>query len=441
MSASTIRVAPSLRLSQRSQGAREQAISFLMQQAVENPQVISLAAGLVDPVTLPVGELRAAVDRLMGDPAAARMALQYGTTEGSERLRRLLCRHVAALEGTTAEALGLSPDRLIVTTGSQQMLSLVCEVLLDPGDICLVAGPSYFVFLGTLEGVGAEAVTIPTDADGMRTDCLDETLAELAAAGRLDRVKLIYVVSDFDNPAGISLSTERRRELVQIARRWSRGHRIYILEDAAYRELRYDGPTRPSLWSCDDSGGEGVIYTQTFSKTFSPGLRVGFGIVPRELLRPVCDRKGNEDFGSANLNQHVLATVLESDLYAVHVEQVRTAYRHKRDAMLEAADAHLSGLAGTSWVHPQGGLYVWMSLPPEVETGFNSPLFREAVRGQGVMYVPGELCYAGPLEKRPRCQMRLSFGVQTPDGIREGMQRLAAAVRSLPPAPAVSSTH
>lgn len=429
MTAGTLKVAPSLRLSRRSQAARGQAISFLMQQAVENPQVISLAAGLVDPATLPIPETHAAVERILGDPAAARMALQYGTTEGSERLRRLLCRYVARLEGATPETCGLSPDRLLVTTGSQQMLSLVCEVLLDPGDICLVAGPSYFVFLGTLEGVGAEAVSVPTDAEGLDTDRLEETLAALDAVGRLEQVKLIYVVSDFDNPAGLSLSTERRHALVEIARRWSRSHRIYILEDAAYRELRYDGPVHPSIWGCDNSGGEWVIYTQTFSKTFSPGLRVGFGIVPPVLHKALCARKGNEDFGSANFNQHLLANVLESELYAAHVEQVCAAYRVKRDAMLEAAEEHFGGIPGVSWVRPHGGLYVWMSLPETVQTGFDSPLFREAVHQQGVMYVPGELCFAGPVEERPRQHMRLSFGVQTPEGIREGMQRLARAVK------------
>jgi 2-aminoadipate transaminase len=417
-------------LSRRSQLASRSAISFLMQQGVENPGVLSLAAGLVDPATLPVDETREAAAQLLGDPVSARAALQYGTTSGSVHLRRLVLKHFAQQEGLPVEATGVAGSQVLLTTGSQQLLSLVCETLLDPGDICLLAGPTYFVFCGNLEGVGAEAISIPADDDGLRTDLLEETLAQLDREGWLGRVKLIYLVSYYDNPSGYSLSAARRREVVDIARRWSRSHRILILEDAAYRELRYDGPENPSVWSCDDSRRH-VIYTQTFSKSFSPGLRVGFGIIPEELVKPLGDRKGNEDFGSSHLAQHLLATVLDSGLYESHVEQVRTAYRAKRNAMLAAAEEHFAAIPDASWVRPHGGLYVWMSLAERIQTGFDSPLFEAAVKRRQVMYVPGELSYAGPLEQRPRHQMRLSFGVQTPTGIAEGMQRLALAVRDV----------
>jgi 2-aminoadipate transaminase len=421
---------PPPKFSQRAGLAAEQAIGFLMHQAVENPHVISLAAGLVDYGSLPVEESRRALAELLERDGAARTALQYGTTAGALRLRAHVLRHMARLEKCRPEQLGIDADCVLLTTGSQQLLSLVCEVLLDPGDICLVAGPTYFVFVGNLNGVGAEAISVPTDGDGMRTDALEAALQRLESEGRLDRVKLIYVVSYYDNPQGVSLSEERRAAVVEIARRWSRKHRIMVLEDAAYRELRYDGPELRSVWSYDESRGS-VIYTQTYSKSFSPGLRVGFGIVPRELIKPLSDRKGNEDFGSANLNQHLLATVLEGGLYDLHVEKVREAYRAKRNAMLAAADEHFAQFPGVRWVHPHGGLYVWMSLPESVETGFQSRLFERATKEDGVMYVPGELCYAGPTDERPRNQMRLSYGVQTPEGIREGMARLARAVAAV----------
>lgn len=420
--------APPIQLSRRWHFAREQAISFLMQQGLENPDVISLAAGFVDFGSLPVAETRIAAERLLADERSARLALQYGTTPGAELVRNSVLRHFARLEERTPVELGVDPSQVILTTGSQQLLSLVCEVLLDPGDICLVAGPTYFVFVGNLNGVGAEAIAVPADGAGMRTDALEQTLRRLESEGRLERVKLIYVVSYYDNPSGISLSPERRPEVLDIAKRWSKSRRIFVLEDAAYRELRYDGPLLESVWSHDESR-QFVIYTQTYSKSYSPGLRVGFGVVPQELVQPLCDRKGNEDFGSANFNQRLIASVLESGMYERHVEQVCAAYRVKRDAMLEAADEHFSSLPGVSWVHPHGGLYVWMSLPPGVETGFRSRLFEAAVKQEGVMYVPGELCYPGPVERVPRNQMRLSYGVQSPDGIREGMRRLAAAVR------------
>lgn len=421
---------PPISLSHRWRWAQGQAISFLMQQAVENPQCISLAAGLVDPSSLPVAETRAAFDSLLKTDERARTALQYGTTQGADRLRKGLIGHLARLENCTPDELGIDADQLILTTGSQQFLSLVGEVLLDPGDICLVAAPTYFVFLGVLNGLGARAIPVEADEDGMRMDALEAALRKIEADGELDRVKLIYLVSYYENPSGVTLSAERRKVAIEIAHRWSRTHRIMILEDAAYRELQYDGPTLPSVWGFD-AERESVILAQTFSKSFSPGVRVGFGVVPRALVGPICDRKGNEDFGSANLNQHLIASVMEQGLYDTHVEEVRTAYRRKRDCMLLAIDESFRDLPGVSWVRPHGGLYVWMTLPESIETGFDSPLFTRASRVDQVMYVPGELCYPGPLSARPRNQMRLRFGVQTETGIESGIARLASAVRAV----------
>lgn len=418
---------PPVMFSRRAYCAREQAISFLMQQAVENSQVISLAAGLVDFATLPVAEARSAAADLLAADGLARQALQYGTTPGADDVRQSILRHFARQEHIDPAKSGLDIERVVLTTGSQQLLSLICEVLLDPYDICLVADPTYFVFIGNLNGVAARPFGVGADEEGMQPDALERTLQRLDADGQLDRVKLIYLVSYYDNPRGVSLSAERRAEIVAIARRWSRNQRILLLEDAAYRELRYDGPELPSVWSCDASS-EYVIYTQTFSKSFSPGLRVGFGILPRDLVRPVSDRKGNEDFGSANFNQRLIARILESNHYERHVADVRAGYTVKRDAMLAAADEFFSDIPGVTWLRPSGGLYVWMSLPEHIATGFESPLFAEATRRCGVMYVPGELSYAAG---RPNNQMRLSFGVQTPDGIREGMRRLSQAVRGV----------
>jgi 2-aminoadipate transaminase len=423
---------PELRLSRRWQWASKGAISFLMQQGVENPQVLSLAAGLVDPGSLPIQETRQALAQLLKNEAFAKIILQYGTTAGAERLRQELIGHLASQEHCLCEELGIATNQLLLTTGSQQLLSLVGEVLLDPGDICLVASPTYFVFLGVLQGLGAQAIPVETDENGMKMDALENELARLEAAGQLDRVKLIYLVSYYENPSGVSLSLERREQSVEIAKRWSKKHRLFILEDAAYRELRYDGPDLPSVWSFDRDR-DTVIYTQTFSKSFSPGLRVGYGVVPPALVSPICDRKGNEDFGSANFNQHLMAQIFEEGLYYPHVEEVRKSYRIKRDAMLAAAGRDFGDIPGVSWVEPHGGLYVWMSLPEGVPTGFDSPLFEIAVQREEVMYVPGELCFASdpgrlPGEDRPRNHMRLSFGVQTPEGLDTGIKRLANAV-------------
>lgn len=418
-----------LRLSQRADWSSGQAISFLMRQGVENPQCLSLAAGLVDATTLPVETVRKAAEIVLSDQAWGRYSLQYGHTSGAERLRKALLSHFGSLEGRTVEELGIELDQVILTNGSQQFLSLVAQALLDPGDLCLVASPTYFVFLGTVAGVGANSVCIETDEAGMRPESLDAQLAELDAAGELHRVKLVYLVSDFENPSGFSLSADRRKQIVEIVQKWSREQRIYILEDAAYRELRYDGEASPSVLSCDTTG-ETVIYAGTFSKSFSPGLRVGFGIAPKLLIEAICALKGNEDFGSAHLNQQLVATVLEEGWYEPHTNVVRMGYRTKRDALLAALDQEFQGLDDVSWVRPTGGLYVWMSLPQHVETGFNSPLFERASKNEQVMYVPGELCYGGDPGERPRHQMRLSFGVLDPRSLGEAAARLGRAVRA-----------
>lgn len=421
---------PQPRLSRRWQWGSNQPISFLMQQGVANPDCVSLAAGLVDQGSLPADEIQAVLQGMLGNDRSAREALQYGTTAGSEDLREELRVQLARLEGKTIEQLDVGAEQFIVTTGSQQLLSLVGEVLLDPGDIVLVAAPTYFVYLGTLNGLGARIEAVETDADGMRMDALEAKLEELRDAGDVDRVKLIYLVSYYENPSGLSLSVERRREAVEIARRWSVRQRIFILEDAAYRELRYDGPELPSVWSFDRER-ETVILAHTFSKTFSPGLRVGYGVVPPELIGPLCDRKGNEDFGSANFNQHLLREVLRQKLYESHVAKLRALYTKKRNAMLRAAEQYFGEIPDVNWVHPHGGLYVWMTLPDQIATSLDSRLFHEATETHGVMYVPGEFSYAGARENRPRNQLRLSYGVQDEQGIDLGMQRLSAAVQEV----------
>lgn len=433
MSTTTKPTSPTVRLSRRWHWATGQAISFLMQQAVENPNVVSLAAGLVDPSTLPVDETRDVIETVLGDVDLARAALQYGTTQGSERMRKEVVGLLNRLEGTNIEgtdtASAIEASQIILTTGSQQLLSLVGEVLLDPGDICFVAAPTYFVFLSVLQGLGADDPDPggrKRHADGSaRTGTRAAAGGRRAAAGEADLRRQLLREPQRHQP--LRRASPRAGG---VSRALVEGPADFVLEDAAYRELRYDGPDRRSVWSYDESK-ETVILAQTFSKSFSPGLRVGFGIVPKSLVKPICDRKGNEDFGSSHFAQRLVSAVLESGRYDSHVEQVRTSYRQKRDRMLSAAEKHFRELPEVTWVRPEGGLYVWMSLPSRIETGFDSPLFKQATKVDGVMYVPGELSYGGPAASRKRNQMRLSFGVESPDRIEEGIRRLAAAVRAV----------
>jgi 2-aminoadipate transaminase len=423
-------MSPVLRFSEQARRSSDQAIGYLMQQAVENASCISLAAGLVDEHSLPVEMTRVTVANILHDSAAGQKVLQYGTTQGPEPLRRVFRSYLASLEHRDDELGDLPLSQIVLTTGSQQLLSLVTQALFDPGDICLVAAPTYFVYLGVLQSAGARIVPIQTDEDGMCPRGLETALNEIEDRGELDRVRLVYVVSDFENPSGISVSADRRPKLVEIVKRYSRNTRILLLEDAAYRELRFEAESLPSLWSFD-AARDTVILSQTFSKSFSPGIRVGFGVLPQQLVKAVSDLKGNEDFGSAHLNQHIVARVLKTGQYATHVDSVRAAYQTKRDAMLAAIDQEFVGIPGVSWVRPKGGMYVWMKLPAHIHTGFDSELFRVATHVEKVMYVPGELSYPVDWSARPRCEMRLSFGLQSAEGIQEGIARLSRAVQAV----------
>jgi 2-aminoadipate transaminase len=290
----------------------------------------------------------------------------------------------------------------------------------------LCAAPSYFVFLGLLSNLNVRSVGVAADEQGMIPEALEETLQSLDARGELPRVKAIYCTSYFDNPCSVSVSKDRRPKLVESAKRWSREGKIYVIEDAAYRELRYEGDDLPSLRAYDEQG-DTVITTGTFSKSFSPGLRVGWGALPRELVPPVCDQKGNIDFGSPNLSQQLISKMIELDLYEPHLERLRNGYREKLRAMLEAADEHMARLPGVRWIRPQGGLYVWLTLPEEIDTGPDGSLFSRAMES-GVLYVPGQYCYASEGTTHGKHTIRLSFGVQPADKIRQGMQALAEAI-------------
>ncbi len=263
----------------------------------------------------------------------------------------------------------------------------------------------------------------------MVPEALEATLQRLQDAGQLPRVKAIYLVPYFDNPCGITIPLERRIHLVEIAKRWSHRHHIHVIADEAYRELRYEGNDIPSTLSVDDEG-DTVIVTGTFSKSFSPGIRVGWGLLPRHLTGPVCSQKGNIDFGSPNFNQHLMLHVLKLGLFEPHVSQIRDGYRVKLRAMLSALDDHFAGIDGVTWLRPQGGLYVWMQLPETLSACPNGPLFEAAIR-EGVLYVPGTYCYPDSGEPVRRNTLRLSFGVQSPDQIREGIASLARAVRQV----------
>jgi 2-aminoadipate transaminase len=241
-------------------------------------------------------------------------------------------------------------------------------------------------------------------------------------------VKLVYVTSYFQNPTGLTLSAERRPRLLEIVKRFSRRNRILILEDAAYRELCYEGVGLPSIKSYDADNLH-TILACTFSKPFAPGLRTGYTAMPGDLMEAVLRQKGNHDFGSASLNQHLLLEAMNSGVYQAQVKRLCDTYRLKRDEMLLALDRHMPRVAGLRWTRPAGGLYVWLTLPDGMDTSRHAKLFESALN-HGVLYVPGDYCYQ-PDEagSTPKNHIRLSYGNVAIGDIAPGVERLAAVIK------------
>jgi 2-aminoadipate transaminase len=415
------------RFSQRAQFFGRQPISELMRLALARPELISLAAGFVDQASLPVAEVQQAIDGVLDDLHCGRAALQYGTNAGFIPLRQAV---LSRLLTADAHRWTHPPnvDRVILTAGSNQLLHLVGEVLLDPGDVVLCAAPTYFVYLGQLSGFGAQAVGIAIDDEGMIPDALAGELERFAHSGQLERVKAIYVTSYFENPSTATLPLSRRAAIVELAKRYSREAPIYVIDDSAYRDLRYAGDDLPSLGAFDDDGTT-VIVAETFSKSFSPGVRIGWGVLPQDLVAPVSALKASIDFGSPNLNQHLMAAVLERGLLEPHIALLRAAYQTKLEAMLQAMDEFLSGIPGIRWQRPSGGLYVWLELPEGMDAGPGGTLIEHAL-AEGVLYVPGEYCYPPAGQAARKDRIRLSFGVQTAENIHRGIKALARAIEA-----------
>lgn len=415
--------------SRRAQWAAGQPISELMSRTLGNPQLISLAAGFVDTKNLPTEIARQAIEAVFVDDRSAKSAMQYGTNLGEPRLREQLLARVNAID--FANRLQPTIEQVLITSGSNQALHLIADTLLDEGDIVLCASPTYLVMLGIIQNVGARAISVATDRDGIVVEALEETLRSLDHQNELERVKAIYLVPYFDNPAGINMPADRRAAIVEMAKRWSHRQPLQIISDEAYRELRFDVDDIPSLCAYDEDGTT-VLATGTFSKSFSPGIRVGWSIVPQHLLKPLCGQKGNVDFGSPNFDQQIVSKVLELDLLDLHINQIRQSYRARRDSMLQAAKEFLGPCDDVTWTQPEGGLYVWATLPRTIDSGPSGVLFDAAIR-QGMFYVPGEYFSAAEGSAVVKNTMRLSYGDESEDRIRAGIASLGRAINEVAP--------
>ncbi len=422
---------PQPHLSQRALQAAGQPIGPLMSMALANPDIISLAAGFVDNQSLPTSITRQAAEKVLTAGDQSKAALQYGSNHGDEQLRQLILQYTIDMNRHAAgdmQPYNVDLDQIFITPGSNQFLFLLADTILDPGDIILCASPSYFVFIGAVKNIGGHTYGVATDSLGLIPQALEAALQQLESEGKLSRVRAIYTVPYFDNPGGTTLSAERGQEILEIAKRWSRENKIYVIADEAYRLLRYQGKDVPSIHHWDPEL-EHTIVAGTFSKSFSPGIRVGWGIVPRELAGPLGDQKSNLDFGAPHLSQKIMATVLADKLWLGHVDKLRNVYMERCNAMLSALATHLGDVDGCHWHETQGGLCIWLTLPNHIDTGLDGGFLQAAVDA-GVIYVPGEYCFASQGEPANHSTIRLTFGVQSAERIEQGVRLLSEQVKA-----------
>src|SRR3954470_5392594 len=386
----------------RTRGMTSSAMRDMMA-VTARPEVISLATGLPDTTTFPAEDFAALMARVAVDSSAA--ALQYGPTDGLLDVKKCIV-EVMAAEGTAVET-----DDIMITTGGQQVIDLVCRAFLDPGDVVVAEAPTYPGAVPCFTSFQADVVQVAMDEHGMKIDVLEETLTRLKAEGR--RPKFIYTIPNFQNPGGVTMSLDRRKALVRIAHE----QELVILEDNPYGLLRYEGDPLPTLYTLD--GGRYVVYAGTFSKILSAGLRIGWAVAPAPILERLNLGKQAADLCSSPLNQYFVVEYFKQRDWRRYLEELKGIYRRRRDVMLTALAEFLP--RETTWTTPQGGLFIWAKLPDYIDT---TDLLARALR-EHVAFVPGRAAY---LDGRGGSEMRLNFSGVGDDDIREGVRRIGKIV-------------
>jgi len=365
------------------------------------PEVVSLAGGMPYVSALPKELVQGALDRVLNDYGP--QAMQYGSGQGLPQLREQIL-EVMALEGIRA-----SVDDLVVTTGSQHALELVTKLFIDAGDVVLAEAPTYVTALVVFRSFQADVQHVITDERGIVPEALRERIRSLRAEGK--RIKFLYTVPSFGNPSGVTLPWDRRTEILEICR--SEG--ILVLEDNPYGLLWFDRPAPHAMRSVEE---DGVIYLGTFSKTLAPGFRVGWALAPHAIREKLILANEAAILSPSSFSQYVISEYLSSADWQGQIDTFRGVYRARRDAMLAALDDYLPDL---SWTHPDGGFYVWVTLPDHLDSKAMLP---RAVK-ELVAYTPGTAFYA---DGGGRSHMRLSFCYPTPEFIREGIRRLSVVI-------------
>jgi len=372
------------------------------------PDVISFAGGLPAPEVFPIEKFKEAADVVLTEMGES--ALQYGTTEGYTPLREMIARNAAKY------GIQISSDNVLITSGSQQALDLLGRIFINRGDRVLVESPTYLGAIQAWNAYGVKYVTIPFDEDGMRTDLLESRL-------RMG-LKFIYVLPNFQNPTGVTLSRERRKQLVDMADAYG----VPIVEDDPYGQLRYEGEHIPPVVVLDDemrakevpvySGN--VIYTSTFSKILAPGLRLAWVVAPSEVIKKLVQAKQGCDLHTSTFTQYLAYQVANNPWMKTHICTIRKTYKERRDVMIKALEKYMP--EGVNWTEPKGGLFLWVTLPKNLNTG---DIFEAAVAAR-VAFVPG-----GPFHPQGGGEntMRLNFSNSKPELIMEGIKRLADVLK------------
>jgi 2-aminoadipate transaminase len=388
---------------ERTRVMRSSAMRDLMA-ITARPEVISLAGGLPDTSTFPAATFAAQMTKIAQESTAE--ALQYGPTEGFAETVDCI------VEVMGAEGMLPDHDDVIVTTGGQQAIDLICKTLVDPGDVVVCEAPTYPGAVPVFCSYQADVVQIDCDEDGMRVEDLEEVLGRLDHEGR--RPKFVYSVPSFQNPAGVTLSLERRLRLVELARQ----RELLVVEDNPYGLLRFSGEPLPPLYQLD--GGDFVIYVGTLSKILSPGIRLGWAVAPPPVMEKIVLGKQAADLCTSTLTQHFVREYFAEGRWREYVDSLVEIYRGRRDTMVEALRRHFPEQA--TWTEPEGGLFIWATLPDYIDT---SDLLAKALR-RDVAFVPGQAAYVD--EGRGRSSMRLNFSGVGEEEIREGVRRIGKAI-------------
>jgi len=375
----------------------------------QKPEVISLAGGLPDPATFPTEEIREIVNDLLSKNSG--QALQYSTTEGLSGLRQSI------LDYLSADGIKGDLENIVISSGSQQGLDLVGKLFLSPGDVAVVELPSYLAALSAFSSYGGELIGVPMDEDGMRMDLLEEKLSQLKDQKK--KVKFIYTISNFQNPAGVTMSLSRRKKILKIAQKYN----LFIVEDNPYEKLRFEGKPLPSIFSLDNEGR--VISLGTFSKILCPGLRLAWILGNKTVIRKITLLKQATDLCTNILSQLIAYKYFQLGKFRDNIASNIDIYKRKRDVMLDSLEKYFP--PETTWTKPQGGFFVVATLPEHIDTG---EMLVEAVK-EKVAYVPGSPFFANGEGKNT---MRLSFCYPSIKDIKEGIKRIGKVIeRELKP--------